>query len=194
MKKLIILPAVTFILATALNAQPSEASVKTEIASLNKQESVIKKEKNKYRMELKKLGGKDVSYQAKQQFYIDFGDIPGVKWERTANFDRAIFTQNEQTSIAYYDVDANLVGTTTNKTFADLPSRAQKYINSKYPGYSNRGVIFFDDNELNETDMVLYNLQFEDADNYFVGLKKDNSEVILKVNMKGDVSFFKRLK
>jgi hypothetical protein len=193
MKKLIILPAAAFAIAVTANAQPSDASVKTEIASLNKQELAIKKEKNEYRMELKKLKGKEVSYRAKQQFYRDFGDIPGTKWERTANFDRAIFTRDGQTSIAYYDSDANLVGTTTDKTFEDLPARARKYINSKYPGYS-RGVIFFDDNEFNETDMVLYSMQFDDADNYFVALKKGTGEIILKVSMRGDVSFFKKLK
>ena len=95
---------------------------------------------------------------------------------------------------AYYDIDANLIGTTMDKTFDDLPAKAQKYINSKYGSYSKSGVIFFDDNEFNETDMVLYNQPFEDADNYFVELQKDNKEIILRVNMNGDVSFFKQLK
>jgi hypothetical protein len=95
---------------------------------------------------------------------------------------------------AYYDAEAKLVGTTTQKTFADLPVVAQKEINKKYKGYRTGDVIFFDDNEKNETDMIMYHMQFDDADNYFVDMKKDAKEIILKVDMGGSVSFFKQLK
>ena len=53
--------------------------------------------------------------------------------------------------------------------------------------------MFFDDNEWNETDMILYGNQFADADNYFVELKKDNKEIILQVNPIGNVSILKQL-
>ena len=193
MKKLIVLSAATLVLATAINAQTSKTSVKNDIASLNKQESVIKKEKKEEKKELKKLKGNEVSYQAKEQFYRDFANMTATKWERTTNYDKAIFTKDGKVMTAYYDSDAKLVGSVSDKTFADLPVKAQKLIDSKYQGYSKESVILFDDNERNETDMILYNQQFEDADNYFVELKKANKEIILKVNMSGDVSFFKQL-
>ena len=194
MKKLLFLSAATLVLATAVNAQTSKASVKNDIASLNKQGSVIKKEKREERKELKKLKGNEVSYQAKEEFYRDFNNMTATKWERTANYDKATFTKDGQVMTAYYDADAKLVGTVSDKTFADLPAKAQKLIDSKYQGYSKESVLLFDDNELNKTDMIVYNQKFEDADNYFVELKKDNKEIILKVNVSGDVSFFKQLK
>ena len=194
MKTLIALSAATLAIAASVNAQTNELSVKNDIASLTKQESVIKKEKKEEKKELRAFKGTEVNYQAKQQFLKDFGDVNVTSWERTYDFDKATFTKDGQIMSAYYDIDANLIGTTMDKTFDDLPAKAQKYINSKYGSYSKSGVIFFDDNEFNETDMVLYNQPFEDADNYFVELQKDSKEIILRVNMNGDVSFFKQLK
>ena len=194
MKKLFILSVVTFILAAEGNAQIGEASLKEEIKNGRNEESAIKKETRVKRRELKKLEGKEVSYQAKQAFYKDFGNIPVSQWERITNFDKAIFTKDGQVMAAYYDIEANLVGTTEHKTFADLPANAQKYIRKKYADYNIEDVIFFDDNELNETDMVMYNTQFDDADNYFIELTKGDKKIVLQINMSGAVSFFKQLR
>ena len=193
MKKLIILSAATFILAATVNAQTDEAFVKNDIAELNKQQSVIKKEKLEEKKELKKLKGKEVNYQSKIEFSIDFGNIPEPQWERTANFDEATFTKDGQVLTAFYDDDSKLVGTTSAKTFNDIPSKAQKYINENTRDYSVAGVLLYDDNELNETDMILYNQQFDDEDSYFVELKKDNKEIVLHVTMNGLVYYFTRL-
>jgi hypothetical protein len=184
MKKLLILPAVIMI-AAAVNAQ-TEASLKSSIQT----EKKVKKEDRK---ELRKLEGNDVSYRTKQVFTGDFGDINGATWKRTPTFDEATFTKDGMRETAYYDYDAKLVGTTTRKTFSDLPVNAQKYIDRKYTGYTKGRVIFFDDNEFNETDMVLYGSQFDDADNYFIELTKGTEKIILDVNTAGDVSFFKKM-
>ena len=194
MKTLLIFSAGAVILTATVNAQTSIASIKNDEATLKYRESVIKKEKREDREELKKLKGKEVSYKSEQAFQNDFGNIPVVQWERTAHYDEATFIKDGQLATAYYDVDSKLVGTTSPKTFADIPATAQKYINAKYQGYSKTNVLFYDDNELNETDMILYGDQFDDADNYFVELKKDNKEIILQVDMRGNVSFFKQLK
>ena len=194
MKKLLVLSATTFILVAAVNAQTSVALAKNEIKTDKKQELAIKKEKREERKELKKLEGKEVSYQSMQAFYGDFGKIPVSKWERTAYYNRATFIKDGQVMTAYYDANSKLVGTASDKTFADLPAAAQKYIDAKYKGYSKTGVVFFDDNEWNETDMIMYGNQFDDADTYFVELKKDNKDIILQVNMTGNVTFFKQLK
>lgn len=184
MKKLLILPA-AILMAVAVNAQ-TETSLKSDIQS----EKKIKKEDRK---ELRKLEGNDVSYRSKQAFLSDFGDIAGATWKRTATFDEATFTKDGVTQTAYYDYDAKLVGTTTRKTFGDLPANAQKYIDKKYAGYTKGRVIFFDDNEFNETDMILYGNQFDDADNYFIELAKGTEKIILDVNTAGDVNLFKRM-
>jgi hypothetical protein len=203
MKKLFFLPAATFVLAATVNAQGSEAAVNTqtsestvknEIASINRQEYLIKKEKHEDKKELRKLRDNEVGYYTKQQFFSDFGNLPVIQWERTETFDKATFINNNQVMTAYYDITSKLVGTTSHKTFDELPANAQKYIDKKYPGYDKQEVIFFDDNELNDTDMILYGNLFDDADNYFVDLKKDDKEIVLQVTMGGMVSFFKQLK
>jgi uncharacterized protein YegP (UPF0339 family) len=194
MKKLLALSTAAVIFTATVNAQADVASIKKNEANLKQQESVIKKEKKTERKELRKLSGKEVSEFSRQAFITDFGNIPVNKWERTVNYDEATFTKDGVEMKAYYDADSKLVGTTSHKTFADIPAKAQKFIEAKYRGYSKTDVVFFDDNELNETDMVMYGNQFDDADNYFVDLKKDNKEIILQVTMSGEVSFFKQIK
>ena len=94
---------------------------------------------------------------------------------------------------AYYDFYSKLVGTTMLKTFTDLPIKSQKEIKAKYKDYKIGRVVFFDDNEANESDMFFYNTQFSDADNYFVELSKDKKNIVLQVNNEGELFFFKEL-
>src|SRR5450432_3550307 len=98
MKKSIIVSAVTFLFAAAADAQSTEASVKNEMGNLNNTEFAAKKEKRDDKKELRKQEDQEVSYQAKQEFYQDFGNISVIQWERTANFDEATYTQYGQTS------------------------------------------------------------------------------------------------
>ncbi len=194
MKKIIVVSSALILFAGVSRAQTEEASVKQDIASLQKNESTIRKEKKEEKKELRKLEENEVNYQSREQFYTDFGNVPVRQWVRTANFDEATFVKDGHDMVAYYDADTRLVGTTTIKSFDNLPANAQKFINSKYPGYSKEQVILFDDNELNETDMMLFTRQFDDEDNYFIELNKDARSIILKVDMRGDVSFFKELR
>src|SRR5258708_5570410 len=143
---------------------------------------------------LKKLKGDDVSLQSKTQFNIDFGNVPDVTWSREDYYDVATFTKNGEKVKAYYDYDSQLLGTVVDKKFTDLPPKAQQYIKEKYKDYTIGDVILFTDNQANQTDMLLYGLEFVDENNYFVELIKDNKHIILKVNDAGDVSFFKELK
>ncbi|MCX6318100.1 MAG: hypothetical protein NTW29_12470 [Bacteroidetes bacterium] len=194
MKKTIYLSLTVVLFSAVVNAQSNVASLKKGEKSLKQEEKVIKSERKAERQALRKLKGNNVSDQAKQAFIRDFGNLPGTKWERTENFDEASFVKKGITMTAFYDADASLVGTVQSKKFQDLPAKAQKVINEKYKDYTKGAVILFDDNESNTSDMVLYNQQFDDADNYFIQLKKDNKEMVLKVSMSGDVSFFTQVK
>jgi hypothetical protein len=178
----------SFVISTALllglaictmNMQSAEAQTGT------KSKSAIKAPK--------KLEGSNVSEMSKTHFYADFGNIPNAEWRRSINFDEAKFIKDGKDVTAFYDYDANLVGTCTPKTFADLPAAGQKEIKAKYKDYSVGPVILFDDNEANDTEMILYGLQFEDANNYFVELAKGNDKVVVMINPEGVLSFFKKL-
>ena len=148
---------------------------------------------NKGKKEPRKLEGTNVSAQAKQQFLADFGSLINVSWTRQETFDVATFDLNGKKMQAYYDSDSKLVGTTSIKTFADLPAKSQQEIKTKYKDYIIGQVIFFDDNEANETEMVLWGIEFEDADNYFVQLTKENTSILLRIDPQGSVSYFTKL-
>jgi hypothetical protein len=153
-----------------------------------------KKEVKPERVALKKLGGSEVSPVAKRNFDSDFKDAQNVEWKRADTFDRVTFTnKGGQKMTAFYDIEGKLVGTIQSKTFADIPENAQKEIKKSYKDYTVGQVIFFDDNENNDTDMILYGSQFEDQDNYFVELTKGTDKIVLQVGAIGEVFFFKKL-
>jgi hypothetical protein len=186
--KTILIAAGSLLLYTTLVKAQSE----TVYSSNNKETKQEKREAKKTARELKR-NNNDVSYQTKQQFSRDFNNAQDVSWNVTENFEEATFTTGDVKMTAYYDTDSKLVGTTTLKTFSDIPLTAQEHINNHYKGYTIEAVLLFDDNEDNDTDMMLYNKMFEDADNYFVTLKNSKELIILKVDTAGEVSYFKKL-
>lgn len=191
MKNLILLIVTILVCSNLLNAQVDQSAINKDVKNIKKEESSLKKEKKVERKELRKLKGTEVSFQAKQQFQIDFPKITDERWNRSTNFDEAVFVKNGKEIRAYYDEQSKLVGTSNAVTFAELPKRAQKFITDKYKDYSIGPSIFFDDNEYNETDMVLYGTQFDDEDSYFVELVKNGKKIVVRSNSSGDVEFFK---
>jgi len=162
------------------------------LASETKKE--VRVEKKVERKALRKLEGTVTSEFVRKAFYADFGNIPDVVFARRDFMDEATFTKDGQETTAYYDYHGEMIGTTAIVPFEKVPLAGQLEIKKKYPGYKVENVIFFDDNEANDTDMVLYGVQFDDADNYFVKLSKDNKTLILQVNPQGEIFFFKELK
>ena len=142
---------------------------------------------------LKKLQGTTVSSIAKNSFIEDFGNVSNVKWRRFDTFDQATFIQNGKEMVAFYDDRGSQVGTTSQAVFTDLPASSQKDINEKYKDYKIGQVVFYKDNQDNDTDMILYGVQFEDEDNYFVEMAKGDSKIVLRVDKVGNVTLFKKL-
>lgn len=186
MKKVVIF-AMTVLFATAVF--PTQAQVKQEKIQIKDTKKELKTE----RKALRKLEGTKVSDLAKTQFKSDFGNATNVVWKRFDTFAQATFTKDRQKMTAYYDENAKLVGTTEPKKFTDLPANAQQEIKTKYKDYTVGAVIFYNDNEANETDMILYRTQFDDVDTYFVELTKDNKTTVLQVDMGGVITFFKKI-
>lgn len=203
MKKLAISFFVVFICLTSsmANAQTQTSTTKTELKAeeiLARKEKKdidarLQAEKKANRIALRKLKGAEVSDRSKSSFSTDFKGATDVSWSRSATFDEVSFVQNGIKTTAYYDYDSNLVGTTTDKTINDLPAAALKEINKYYKDYKIERVFLFDDNEANDTDMLLYGTQFEDADHYFVEVSNGMRRVVLMVGMNGEVSYFTQL-
>jgi hypothetical protein len=132
------------------------------------------------------------NYTTEQHFETDFPNATNVSWRR-AGFEEAVFTVEGKEMKAFYDYNHELIGTTTPVTYLDMPEAGRKYIEKHYSDYTPQQVILFDDNEYNESDMVLYGNAFADADNYFVELANNNKTIVLQVNMEGLVTFFRDL-
>ncbi|PWV51409.1 hypothetical protein [Chitinophaga sp. S165] len=145
------------------------------------------------RKEIRKENNDEVSTFTKTQFYEDFPAATDIRYERTSHFDEVTFAIGADHLKAYYDIHSNLVGTTQDKTFADLPESAQHNIEKKYSGYQVGRVFKYDDNESNEIDLTMFDMAFDGADNYFVELKKNSETIVVKVDMVGNVSFFKTI-
>ena len=124
------------------------------------------------------------------QFYADFPNASNVSWTQGA-FAEATFTDNEVVKTAYYDEDNELVGTTSEIDYSLLPESARRNIDKEYKDYKVDKVILFDDNEANDTSMLLFDNSFGDQDTYFPVLSNGSKKIILKVTMEGEVSFFK---
>lgn len=180
MKKVLIVLLIT-VAVSNVRAEPIDST-----------KSEARKERKSERTALNKLKGDEVSYFAKDQFAEDFKDAQNVEWSRNDNFDVASFTINNKHKEAYYDGDAQLVGTITVSAFSKLPASAQQYITKHYNGYNVQRVIYYDDNEDNPTDMVLYATPF-DNDSYFVELSNGSEQIVLHVLKTGEVDLFKKL-
>jgi hypothetical protein len=186
MKKLVILSMVFIFAMSAAQAQMQKKD-KEKVKE-------TKKELRAERVALRKLEGNLVSDESKAAFSADFPGAKNVVSERVDTYDEFAFTdKNGQKKKAFYDAESKLVGTTQFKTFADLPASGQKEIKKEYKDYTIGQVVFFADNQLNDTDMIMYGIQFDDADNYFVELAKGSKKIVLQVNPEGDVFFFKEL-
>ena len=187
MKKVFFASAAILLAVISTQAQATDAIAK----NAGKQEgTAISKEKKAKEITLREKKGDGVNYQSKQEFFRDFGDNDAVTWRKTKYYDEADFIKDGEATTAFYDIDARLVGTTNIKTFADVPAAGQKQIKKEYKDYTVKNVVFYDDNENNETDMVLYGSQFDDEDNYFVELQKDNKTIVVQVTMDGLVGYF----
>jgi hypothetical protein len=194
MKKLSIISAVSLFLAISVNAQDVDLSIRSyAIIKNHNNVSDPSFSVNKNR-DLTELELKNFSNQTLANFYSDFGYIPISNWEITDQFDKISFKENNVLYTAYYDSNSELVGTISNASVEDLPAHALRDINKKYKGYTLGNVIFYDDNESNQTDMMYYGQQFNDEDKYFVELQNDKEKIVVQVNTVGEVSFFSTLK
>jgi hypothetical protein len=185
MKKLAITAVSFMIIIWGAMAQPK----KNEIANTKNG----KTEHNTVRIPLKKLEGTQVSDLALASFKVDFGDIKNAQWKRNGTFDEAVYMKSGKRYTAFYDDMGKLVGTTTSAALSDLPEKAQQDIKTRYKDYHVGPVVYFEDNEANETEMVMYGIQFDDADTWLVELSKGNKGIVVQVDKAGSVSFFKQL-
>ncbi|MCW2118737.1 hypothetical protein [Flavobacterium sp. 7A] len=188
MKTKITLVVTMLIVAATTQAQISELNnAENGLAQISKQEKELKQEKENLKNEVKYLKRIEPSENSKSQFEEDFGTIKNVNWLGGPHFDTATFNQNNQEVTAYYDTDSNLVGTTIGKLITDLPVATQNKLKTKYPNYTTKSVIYFDDSKTNDTDIYIFDNLFGDKDCYLAFLTNGKQKIVVQIDDKGEI-------
>ncbi|MGY4536578.1 hypothetical protein ACVW0P_000985 [Mucilaginibacter sp. UYNi724] len=124
-----------------------------------------------------------VSYAVSSKFNSDFVRAENVTWKVNSKFQKATFTIDGVKKSAFYNLRGELIGITENVQFKELPAKAKKEIAAKYEGYFANEVIKLDNGD-NGFDSTVY----------FVDLKNDKEEVLVRVTPSAGVYFFQQVK
>jgi hypothetical protein len=128
----------------------------------------------------------NVSYSVLNQFTADFADASNVVWTVNGSFQKADFISDNAKKTAFYNLQGQFVALTQDVDARAIPAKTQKEIAENYKGYTVNEVIVIQNNtELNP-----------DADEtaYFVDLKNDTKEVLVKITPEANIEFYKQVK
>ncbi len=128
----------------------------------------------------------NVSYNVQQEFNADFAGAQNIVWTVTKNVQKADFTVDGVKKTAFYNLSGDFLGTTQTTGYNAIPAKSQKLIANDYKGYTAVNVIVYQANESLNNDI--------DPTSYFVDLKNEKHEVLVRVTSTGSVDFFKQVK
>jgi type 1 fimbria pilin len=126
-----------------------------------------------------------VSSYVQNEFDSEFGDATNVVWTVTANSQKATFVLDGVAMTAFYNLQGEYLGVTQDVTYSSISAKAQKEIAAEYKGYTPADVIKLTTNDASSA---------FDQTIYFVDLKNDANEVLVRVTPSSDVYFFKQVK
>ncbi len=106
-----------------------------------------------------------------------FTNAEDVQWKITDNYIKASFKWNNQFITVFYNNDGETIAESRVIEIANLPLRAQQYLNNNYAEHEIGEVI-----EYNSTDAGLC---------YYAEVMKDGKKKILKIQTDGEISSFK---
>ena len=134
----------------------------------------------------KSNSGVNVSYTVLNHFSTDFADAKNTVWTVNGNFQKADFESEGIKKTAFYNLQGEFVALTQDIDAKAIPAKAQKEIDEKYKGYTVNEVIVLQNN----TDLN------PDADEtaYFVDLKSDAKEVLVRITPEAGIAFYKQVK
>ncbi|WP_183559419.1 hypothetical protein [Mucilaginibacter sp. SP1R1] len=131
-------------------------------------------------------GGTNVSYVALHGFTVDFADATDVNWTVTKNCQKATFTVDGVKKTAFYNLNGEYLGVTQRVDAKAIPAKTLKQIAKDYKGYEVGEVIVYQANtEVNDN---------IDATSYFVDLKNDSHEVLVRITQQANLEFFQQVK
>ncbi len=128
----------------------------------------------------------NISYAVHQEFTTDFAGAENVVWTVTKNVQKADFVVDGVKKTAFYTLAGDFLGSTQVIGYNAIPAKTQAIIASDYKGFTPVNVIVYFANEEIKTDI--------DATTYFVDLKSEKHEILVRVTETGSVEFFKQVK
>jgi hypothetical protein len=128
----------------------------------------------------------NISYTVRHEFTADFAGAENVVWTVTKNVQKADFIIDGVKKTAFYNLAGDFLGSTQVIGYNAIPAKTQAIIANDYKGYTASNVIVYFANEEIKTDI--------DATTYFVDLKSEKHEVLVRVTETGSVEFFKQVK
>ncbi|EHQ30749.1 hypothetical protein [Mucilaginibacter paludis] len=135
-----------------------------------------------------------VSYTVLNQFAYDFKDAKEVVWTVNGNCQKAEFTLGSKKLTAFYSLAGDYLGVTRPVTYKNVPLAAQKEINSTYSTYKVGEVIELQPKTSESSDLLARSSYSDDSKVYFVDLKSEKEEILVRVTPAADVYFFKQVK
>ena len=127
----------------------------------------------------------NVSYAVVHEFNDNFADAKNVTWSVNHEFQKASFVLNGVKTTAFYNLQGEFVAVTMNVDAKAIPAKASAEIAAKYKDYNVEGVIIVQNNtELNPQ---------ADETAYFVELKSDSKEILVKINSDLHTEFYKEI-
>lgn len=135
-----------------------------------------------------------VSYQVLNQFESQFGDAENVQWSATSIGQKADFMIDDVKMTAFYDNRGQYLGTTETIAYKKLSSSAKKEIAAKYPGYEVGEIIKYQSNDSFSSSLDRLSVGDNGPLNYFVDLKNDKEEILVRVTPNANVYFYKQIK
>jgi hypothetical protein len=173
MKKLIMIPAISILVLASVQFMAKSANTNDGVKNVKLESSLPGAST-----------GNNISSSVKKRFQQDFGSFAVVKWEKSGSYAKGTFNRNGSAVSAWYDKDAKLVGTSSARSFSDMPGKAREKINSVYSDYHVVSVQGFDSVRGNKS---------IGAPNWLVELSDGTAKIIVKVNTSGETTLVKKI-
>jgi len=173
MKKLVFVPAVAILVLASVQLMAKSANTNDGVKNVKLESSLPGAST-----------GNNISSSVKKRFQQDFGSFAVVQWEKSGSYAKATFYRNGSAVSAWYNKDAKLVGTSSARSFSDMPGNARQKINSFYSDYYVVSVQGFDSARGNRPN---------GAQTWLVELSDGTAKIIVKVNASGETTLVKKI-
>lgn len=133
----------------------------------------------------------NASYFAQNNFEAKYQDAKNVVWSNVDGYYKAAFTLNGVKKSAFFNAQGEYVATTQYVSGDKLPAKSLEKLKKLYKEYTLGEVLQFEVDETAGTSA--YTSSSGDNTYYFASLRKEDSQIVVKITAQNDVSFFRSL-